>query len=75
MQNAANFPILWVVVIIIGLALLASSIRIVPHQRIFSIELLVAIGDYCARVLTLSFPWLNKLRIKSLCGRANWTLM
>ena len=39
MQNAANFPILWVVVIIIGLAILASSIRIVPQQRIFIIEL------------------------------------
>ncbi|MGM0526152.1 MAG: SPFH domain-containing protein [Pseudomonadota bacterium] len=39
MGNSADFPVLWVVIAIIVLALLASSIRIVPQQSVFVVEL------------------------------------
>ncbi|WP_404401035.1 SPFH domain-containing protein [Idiomarina seosinensis] len=39
MNNVSGFPLMEVVLVVIGLVILASSVRIVPQQRVFVIEL------------------------------------
>lgn len=64
MQNTIDFPVGWVVVIIIGLALLASSIRIVPQQRIFVIELFGRYRRLLSPGLNFIIPLVEKVAHK-----------
>ena len=64
MQNTVDFPVGWVVIIIIGLALLASSIRIVPQQRIFVIELFGRYRRLLSPGLNFIIPLVEKVAHK-----------
>ena len=64
MQNTFDFPVAWVIIVIIGLALLASSIRIVPQQRIFVIELFGRYSRLLRPGLNFIIPLIEKVAHK-----------